>query len=287
MSELELVNEDKPMVEAPVLQAMDPMALITLGVQRGDDVERMTQLYELKKTFERDEARKAYHLAVAQFKNESIEIIKNKTVAYKDVSYNHASLDHIVEVTAPLLAKHGLSHNWDLEQGDKGRVTVTCVLTHSLGHSNKVALVGSPDDSGSKNNIQRVASTVTYLERYTFLAITGLAAKDQDDDGANSGERFDKAAFEKGKTEGCEMGKFWFEHKDRIEEIKDALADDNYLAAAEVFYSFTNIELGMISRAPTKGGIFNGDEKKKMTSIEWTNVTKEAIELNPTVDRSL
>ena len=45
-------------------------------------------------------------------------------------------------------------------------------------------MFAAPDDTGKKNSIQQVASTVTYLERYTFLSITGLAVEDQiDDDG--------------------------------------------------------------------------------------------------------
>lgn len=46
----------------------------------------------------------------------------------------------------------------------------------------------SPDNSGSKNAIQAVGSTVTYLQRYTLLAATGLAAAGQDDDG-DEGDR--------------------------------------------------------------------------------------------------
>jgi len=41
--------------------------------------------------------------------------------------------------------------------------------------------------SGNKNPIQAIASTVSYLERYTLLAITGLTTKDMDDDGKNAG----------------------------------------------------------------------------------------------------
>src|SRR5207245_959863 len=35
----------------------------------------------------------------------------------------------------------------------------------------------------SKNAVQAVGSTVSYLQRYTLLAGTGMAAADQDDDG--------------------------------------------------------------------------------------------------------
>ena len=66
-------------------------------------------------------------------------------------------------------------------------IRVTCVLSHILGHSERVTLQASPDQSGGKNNIQAVGSTVTYLERYTLLAVTGLATAEQDDDGGYVG----------------------------------------------------------------------------------------------------
>jgi hypothetical protein len=44
---------------------------------------------------------------------------------------------------------------------------------------------GPHDQSGNKNAIQAIASTVTYLERHTAVAITGVAVSDEeDDDGA-------------------------------------------------------------------------------------------------------
>jgi hypothetical protein len=52
-----------------------------------------------------------------------------------------------------------------------------------MGHSESTSLTAAPDTSGSKNSIQAVGSTITYLERYTLLALTGLAAQGQDDDG--------------------------------------------------------------------------------------------------------
>ena len=46
----------------------------------------------------------------------------------------------------------------------------------------------SADTSGSKNSIQAIGSTVSYLERYTLYAILGLASADQDDDGHSAAE---------------------------------------------------------------------------------------------------
>lgn len=283
-----------PYGAVPINQPLGPMELISVAVQRGDSVENMKQLLELKREHEKDEARKAFHKAMASFKSESLDITKNKKVSFKagdgTTEYNHATLDHILEMTVPLLSKHGLSHKWATEQGEGGRITVTCVLTHELGHSDSVALTASPDDSGKKNNIQRVASTVTYLERYTFLAITGLAARDQDDDGVASGDRFDKKAYEQGMKFACETyGHAWYEHHDVISAMKDLLADDNILGAAEVYFSLTPEEQMYIFCAPTKGGIFTLEEAKKMKKgdPEWEEACREAIRLNPDVERGI
>lgn len=279
--------------EPPVLNnVVTPAQLLQIAVDKNADLDKLQQLMDLQKQWEENEARKAYHKAVAEFKTESIQILKNKTVTYENsdktkTSYTHATLDHIVEIAAPLLAKHGLSHSWEPTQGEGGRITIKCILTHKDGYSQSRELSASPDDSGKKNNIQRMASTVTYLERYTFLAITGLAAKGQDDDGEETGERFDKSAFDAGVKKGAEYGHAWLRHCDVIYQVKDRLADDDLLAAAEALYSLTNKELISIKLAPTKGGIFTIEEIKKMSGPEWEEAKKEGHKLNPDVDRSM
>ncbi len=97
--------------------------------------------------------------------------------------------DQVCAVVGGALAAHGLAYHWDTSQGNDGRITVACVITHQAGHSERVSLSGMPDTSGGKNAIQATGSTVTYLERYTLLAATGLAASGQDDDSAGSGPR--------------------------------------------------------------------------------------------------
>lgn len=44
-------------------------------------------------------------------------------------------------------------------------------------------MIAPVDTSGSKNAIQAIGSTVTYLQRYTLLSGCGLAAASTDDDG--------------------------------------------------------------------------------------------------------
>lgn len=176
------------------VRQITPMDLIARASAEDVSIEKMEQLFALQLKWEENEAKKAYHQAVADFKAESITILKDKKVGYtnKDGSftgYTHATLGNIIQTIIPVMSKYGLSHSWDVIQ-DK-EISVTCHLTHSMGHSTKVTMSAGKDDSGKKNLIQQVASTVTYLERYTLLAITGMAAQDQDDDGKGAGKTED------------------------------------------------------------------------------------------------
>jgi len=162
------------------------MTLIERAALSADfDVGKLAQLLAVKEKWEATEARKAYVAAMAAFKAEPPEILKTKLVAYGNTSYHHATLADVCTAAIQGLAQHGISHRWDVEQGD--RITVTCVLTHEMGHSERVSMTAPADTSGQKNAIQAIASAVTYLQRYTLLSITGLAAKDMDDDGRAAG----------------------------------------------------------------------------------------------------
>jgi hypothetical protein len=192
-----LVDPAKPARAAslvPRAGASTPARMIEYAMTQGADMDQLERLFELQKQYEANEARKAYHLALADFKAEPLTISKDKRVFFpsKDGSgatdYMHATLGGVVKVIAPALAKHRLSHSWDVQREGE-RIRVVCKLTHALGHSESISLEGPLDASGKKNAIQQQASTITYLERYTLLAITGLATEDQlDDDGGAGGE---------------------------------------------------------------------------------------------------
>lgn len=180
MSENEVIPAGQYRVE-PV-QAT-PMGMIQTAIERGASVEQLTQLLALQERYDATEARKAFVVALNAFKSKPPTISKNKSVKYGNTAYKHATLDHVSAIIGESLAKVGISHRWETEQKDGGLIVVTCILTHALGHTERVPLQAMPDTSGSKNSIQAVGSTVSYLQRYTLLAATGMATEEQDDDG--------------------------------------------------------------------------------------------------------
>jgi hypothetical protein len=159
-----------------------PAMLLSLAVEQGADLDRLEKLMNLKLQWEANEARKTYFEAMTAFKAHPPEIDKNKKVSYGNTKYSHASLWNVTDKINSELSKYGLSASWTTKQTEK-EITVTCRISHVLGHFEETSLTALPDNSGAKNSIQALGSTITYLQRYTILALTGLATQDQDDDG--------------------------------------------------------------------------------------------------------
>jgi hypothetical protein len=183
-------QSDLPINEALQVSPKTPMEMLAVAVTRGATIDELAKLMDLQERWEKNEARKKFVEAMNAFKTNPPSITKNKTVTYgsgdRATSYSHATLDHVCEAVTKGLSEHGISHRWKVDQ-DKDSIKVTCILTHDMGHSEETTLYGSPDTSGSKNSIQAIGSTVTYLERYTLLAATGLAAANQDNDAQDAG----------------------------------------------------------------------------------------------------
>ena len=234
-----VVLEPVQSAQAPALRAdgnlamtnRQPVDLLTIAVERGASLEYLERLIALKERNDANEARQAFVLAMTGFKREPLDIFKRKQVGYttKDgefVGYKHAELADVADVVVPAMARHGLSHRWEVRQ-ESNRIHVKCIVTHERGHSESVELDGAPDSSGKKNGIQQVASTVTYLQRYTLLLATGLATKDQkDDDGAGAGngehDIGDLLSELYGITDDTKALQFWQMKRDTLRGIPEA-----------------------------------------------------------------
>ncbi len=170
-----------------------PAQLLNIAIEKGADLDKLEKLMDLQMRWEQNNARKAYHEAMAQFKANPPEIGKNRHVKYQTskgtTEYNHADLFNVTEKINSELSKYGLSASWTTSQADK-IISVTCKITHVQGHSESTTLSASPDDSGGKNSIQAIGSAVTYLQRYTLLALCGLATREQDNDGKTVEEKY-------------------------------------------------------------------------------------------------
>jgi len=164
------------------IRGNSPAEMIRIAIDGKADLDKLEKLLALQERWEANEAKKAYVKAMAAFKADPPKILKDKKVAFKEVNYSHASLGNVSSEINSALSQHGLSATWKTRQTDK-MICVTCKITHVQGYSEETELCAGADATGSKNSIQAIGSTVTYLERYTILSLTGLATHDGDDDG--------------------------------------------------------------------------------------------------------
>lgn len=177
-----LPAENVRQIEPQALVTMTPMDMLARAVQSGADLDMIEKLMNLQERWEAGNARKAFEESLAKAKGEIPVIVRN---ASGHNSKKYADFAAIAKVIDPILARHGLSYRFRTTQTEK--ISVTCVL-FGHGHSEETTLSGPADASGSKNAIQAIGSTLTYLQRYSLVQALGLAASEDDDGKAGGGD---------------------------------------------------------------------------------------------------
>ena len=163
----------------PIMQMMET------AVARGD-IEVVTKLMDLQERAEAAQARREFDAAFAAVKAK-VGVIKKTGKANYGL---YADLADIARALDPAIAEHGLSYRFR-SQRVGSELVMTCVVCHRAGHYEENSLPSPLDTSGSKNPVQAVGSTSTYLQRYTLMQAFGLAAsvngsEIHDDDGAGA-----------------------------------------------------------------------------------------------------
>lgn len=273
-----VVEDSVPSPQPVISQAMvtTPAQLLAVAVNQNADLQKLEKLMELQERWEANEARKAYNVAVAEFKKNPPEIIKDKKNKQYDSTY--ASLANLVNNGSAALAPYGLTVEWKVEQSGQGQqqqIKVTCILKHALGHSEQVSISNGPDESGAKNKLQQIKSTITYLKGETFQCVTGITASDcpGDNDGNGAGrtqqgnnrpahEAVDNAAQRREAAHKAKHDEVAAKYSESIDYIKDRIKADDAAAAASEWRQFTQAEMEALWLATSKGGIFTTRERE-------------------------
>lgn len=175
---------------APPRNVVTATDMLSQALASGAGVEVIEKLMALRDRQEATMARRAFDEALAAAKAEIPVIAKNRKVDFTSqkgrTHYAHEDLGEIARTVDPILGKYGLSYRFRVKT-EQGQVHVTCIVAHRDGHFEETTLSAGHDQSGNKNSIQAVGSTITYLQRYTLKAALGLAAS-HDDDG-NSADK--------------------------------------------------------------------------------------------------
>jgi len=245
-------NQNSELVTLPTTQLSTPSALLEIAINKNADVEKLDRLMEMQVKWEEREAKKMHTIALTNFQKKCPVITKSK----QGHNYKYAPMSDIIVQIKDALAECGLSYRF--EQNDGDGITITCIITHVAGHSESTKMKASPDTSGSKNIIQAIGSTVTYLQRYTLLGALGIATADEDMDG-RIGNEVDYQELYNNLLQHIACARDSF---DEITNIKVAVANEQFDLAKTEWTDLTREVQSILWLAPTKGGILTSDERK-------------------------
>ncbi len=188
------ISEIVPAPNQIEASSLTPMAMLERAITSGASIEIMERLMSLQERWEAKQARRAFDEAMANAKAEIPTITKNRVVDFTSertkqrTNYRYEDLESVASTVGPALSKFGLSYRYRATSNPNEPVTVTCIVSHRAGHFEELTLAAGRDDSGNKNSIQAISSTMTYLQRISLKAALGLAVSN-DDDGQTSEEK--------------------------------------------------------------------------------------------------
>jgi hypothetical protein len=179
-------NEQMVPARPATIARLDPQVLLENAISSNAGVETMERLVALAKDVQAQQARIAWHDAMAEFQRKCPRIMRTETADIKTArgsySYKWAPLDQILKTVTPVLSDNGLNISWRTRfEGNKA--IATCRIAHRLGHSEESGEVAIqlPGGEMGANEPQRVGIAMTYARRYAVLSILGIAPEDDPD----------------------------------------------------------------------------------------------------------
>jgi len=154
------------------------------------DVDKMERLLLMQERVMERRAKADFNAALAALQPKLPVIAERGAIRdrNKAIQSTYALWEDVNECIRPLLAEAGFSLSFRSGRDDANRLTVTGVLSHAGGHSEEATLALPVDDSGSKNNVQGVGSSLSYGKRYTTFLLLNITTSGDDDDGKRAGD---------------------------------------------------------------------------------------------------
>lgn len=150
------------------------------------DIDKLERLMAMHERFQAKTAEQAYAEALAAMQADLPVIGERGSISNKagGVQSTYALWEDINRAIMPVLKAHGFSLSFRTDTS--GGIRVAGVLQHKLGHREVTDILLPPDNSGSKNTVQAIASSISYGKRYTAGALLNLTSCGEDDDGQSS-----------------------------------------------------------------------------------------------------
>ena len=193
MPERELNLQPEIVETLPVPRESHPSditVMISRAIELGATVDVMERLAALHERLTKEDARKAFIVALNAFQAECPVIPRNgrnkgitHAGAKEGVPYARLEED-ILPTIQPVLRECGLSYRFDSDrEGDL--ISATAFIAHTAGHIEKSTFTGELDDRANRatSRSQKGGAALTYARRMALIMALGLRTGEKDDDG--------------------------------------------------------------------------------------------------------
>lgn len=156
---------------------------ISAAIQQQLPVETIERFLAMRKELKADQAKEAFTMAMAQFQKDCPVIARTKEVKNKEgkVTYRYAPLDSIILQVKKTLGENNLAYDFSETRTEK-EITVTCTITHSLGHTKSSSFTVEIGSEAYMTDTQKYGARNTFAKRYAFMNVLGIATGDEDTD---------------------------------------------------------------------------------------------------------
>jgi len=175
-------------IEIPKAQTLKPVdnsveGFISAAIAQQLPIETIKEFLAMRKELRNDQAREAFTIAMANFQKDCPVIAKTKVVTGKDGKprYSFAPIDSIILQVKGVLGENKLSYKFREERGE-GDMTVFCVVTHAMGHSEETSFTVDIGTESFMTDTQKYGARNTFAKRYAFTNALGIVTGDEDTD---------------------------------------------------------------------------------------------------------
>lgn len=141
------------------------------------DIEKLERMLDMQERVLNRNAKQAFTADLAAMQEDLPRIIEHG-VGHNNAKF--AKLEDINDVIRPVLHKHGFAVTFRIKN-ENNLVWVYTVLSHKMGHSEETSIPLALDNSGSKNAVQAVGSSISYGKRYGICAMLNISTGDDTD----------------------------------------------------------------------------------------------------------
>jgi len=168
-------NEENPMASFIERAATDPNV----------DIDKFERLIALRNSESERQAKMEYDSAMSNLQYELPTVAERGEISVSNtVRSRYAKFEDINEAIRPHLKTHGFAISFKSNFEDS-MLLITGIISHKMGHREETTMKLPFDTSGSKNNVQAIASSVSYGKRYVLCMLLNISTGGEDDDGGS------------------------------------------------------------------------------------------------------